>query len=523
MSSDDIVKNLSINFYNQYLGLIFKEILLQNNKIVKFYLNLDQKSVDDLEVRYLVNLPLFMLSGGEAINLYSDKKKETKDLDIKLIVAGNYSLPKDFFDYADITQDLRVRKIFDNYPIASLQCWKTYMDEGKVELISENYEKIHKYLNLYDLSQKLQIEYHYKIFRNTLDSRKNLFYKILSKFKQQCIQNSSNILQTKNFVPISIDIFFSKNMNIFDKVYNKDINNYYLDENRNYIIPFYIMIPRVQMGWRTEKIGHYPYFIDFGRDPKTNIPNSNIIFNKDNYDEFISFIKNLKLEIETFLNLSEEQDKFIFDMYHDLMSIYRRKRLLSSMVCTKLIYRYNNYTTDWSVEVVDEGILDVWTELSVKYTETTGKKIYDYRLDSGDIPSIIEHIEINNETYVIKIPTINWLIRDQVRMLLHGLRKETIYGQNWTEDTVVEFTENDIDPLKYCDKVIGMIDGYYKVIDKIENNLNEGKAYEYYEAFEPCRNHFDYIECGPDSTLSELFANDFNKQYWNDRLKTTFK
>lgn len=501
----DILKSLSIKFYDEFISTIFKQIFIENEKSINFYKNLENKELNN---RYIVELPLFTMSGGEAINLYSDEKKPTKDLDLKLIVAGKYSMSDSFYENSNITSDFKIKYIFENSPICSTDVWKQYINQKKENLVNDNYKNIFNYLGGFKS----------EVYKNTLESRKSFFFNLLKYFKNVCINNEMKFLYTMNFIPINNSkIYDIKNIEkFFNDILTIDKKSY-IDDGEYVIIPLYIMIPRIQMGWRNERIGHFPYFVDFGRDVN-NVPNKNIIFNKNNIDQFLSFFIDIETQIQLFLNLSDNDEITIFDMYHKLLTLIRRKRALSSMVNTKINIKINKNTSDFLIEISDEGFIDVWTDFSAQYTETSGKKIYDYKLETGDVPCILEHIDFDTKRYFIKIPTINWLIRDQVRMLLHGLRKETIYSQDWTEDTVVKFTEQDIDPLKYSDKILGMISGYYKVIDGIENDIKDGKSKQYYNMFENCRQDFDYIGCGPDAFISELFKSTYNKKYWDERI-----
>ena len=195
------------------------------------------------------------------------------------------------------------------------------------------------------------------------------------------------------------------------------------------------------------------------------------------------------------------------------MTSLKRKRALSTLSCVKIIIIYDN--GDLTFKFDDEGFIDLWTEFSCQYTETKAKKRYDARIETGDIPCILERV---NDSF-IKFPLVNWLIRDQVRMLVHGLRKESPYKEDWNEETTL-FTPADIDPLKYCDKINGMLEAYDMVIEMIQNKIIEQNGAQYLsEIFNPCRSIFDYVACSPDAFISWVIRNYVNREYWDSRLK----
>lgn len=506
----DISKQLSINFYNYFIKDIYNVILLENKKIIDYFQKLENKIFKSSEI---VSLPLIMVSGGEAINLYSmpGSIKPTKDSDLKLLVPGKYSLPVDFKKNVEKI-DLKLKSTFEKNNIASPNLWDNYLKKGIHTKVLQGYESIYKVLDEFDIVNGYQNGFHTQVYKIILETKKSFFSNMLKIFKNISIQ-SNNFIFSKNFIPIPINTFQNLNdiRTFLQNIINLD-KNILINDNNIITIPLYIMIPRISVAYKNDKINNFPYYINFGVDIDTEKASSSKIFKNDIYG-FINELNQIESQISDYLNLTDQQEREILDLYFSLTSI-KRKRALATLSCVKIIIICDFNTNDITLKFDDEGFIDLWTEFSSQYTETTAKKRYDARIETGDIPSILEKVK---DSY-IKFPLINWLIRDQTRMLIHGLRKETPFTEDWNEETTL-FTPADIDPLKYCDKITGMIEAYDSVIFMIENKLSEPNGSQYLsDVFNPCRALFDYIACSPDAFISWAIRNFVNRDYWNSRL-----
>lgn len=505
----DISKQLSINFYNKYIKDIYGVILEENKKLYEFFQILENKNFKGPEI---VALPLIMISGGEAINLYSlpDSIKPTKDSDLKLLVPGKYSLPIDFKkNYMNV--DLKLKNTFKDNNIASIYVWKQYLKKEINVKVDEGFEIIYSDLDEFDKKNNFELGFHKKVYQIILETRKSFFSKILKIFKNISLNNNT-FLFSKNFKGLPMDLLKNfNNIEYFLQNLSKIDNNSYIVEENIITIPFYIIIPRISVAYKNDKINNFPFYIDFGTDENTQKASSSKKF-KNDFIGFINELKNIESQIIDYLKLSENEENNILNLYFSLTSL-KRKRALTTLSCVKIIIIYDN--GDLTFKFDDEGFIDLWTEFSCQYTETKAKKRYDARIETGDIPCILERV---NDSF-LKFPLINWLIRDQVRMLIHGLRKESPYGEDWNEDTTL-FTPAEIDPLKYCDKITGMLEAYDMVIEMIQNKIVEQNGTQYLsDIFNPCRSIFDYIACSPDAFISWVIRNYVNREYWDSRLK----
>jgi len=530
----DTSKLLSIELYNKFVKDIYKIILQKNFEIIKDFKQIENKEI--MRISDIVSLPLIMISGGEAINLYSDPRliNPTKDADLKLIVPGKYSLPLGFKDfiYTDSVKGelFKITNFLNNsFNIASRKTWESYKD-NHMKYVEKTYEQIYENLDKFDEEYKLQTNLHKFVYSITLRTRMYIFQDCLKIFKNICKQYNNNFIFTKNFSPIPIDILLSlssfqkDSSNISDiitKIKNIDTDAVIsVTDATNYTItiPLYIMIPRVSVAYKNIKVNNFPFYIDFGKDA-TDKALSSKIFNS--IDDFNLSLQDIKSQIMDYLDLSDEEENEYIRHYFSFTSLIR-KRSLTTLSFIKIMITYDSTSDKIIYKFDDEGFIDLWTEFSSQYTETKAKKRYDARIETGDIPSILESVSLslpNGEVFTsyIKFPVINWLIRDQVRMLIHGLRKETPYSDDWNEDTTV-FTPQDIDPLKYCDKILSMIEAYDDVMFFIEDQVNKGAADDLSKLFDNCRINFDYVACSPDSFVSYIIRDIINKDYWVNRL-----
>lgn len=504
----DISKQLSINFYSKFIKDIYNVILEENKKLHDMFQILENKIYKGSDI---VALPLIMISGGEAINLYSlpDSIKPTKDSDLKLLVPGKYSLPIDFKKNIG-NKDLKIKSIFENKNVVSALVWENYVNKGLKNKVDEGFQLIYKLLDDFDEKNNFQVGFHTNVYKIILETRKSFFSKILKFFKNISIKNNTFIF-SKNFIPIPIDFFNNlNNIEFFIRNLSTIDNSAFINEGNKITIPFYIMIPRISVAYKNDKINNFPFYIDFGTDQSTQKASSFKIFEND-IKGFMDELIKIESQIIDYLKLSDMDENKIVDLYFSLTSL-KRKRALTTLSCVKIIIIYDNGNLTFKFD--DEGFIDLWTEFSSQYTETAAKKRYDARIETGDIPCILERV---NDSF-IKFPLINWLIRDQVRMLVHGLRKESPYSEDWNEETTL-FTPAEIDPLKYCDKITGMLEAYDMVIEMIQNKIMEQNGVDYLsDVFNPCRTIFDYVACSPDAFISWVIRNYVNREYWDSRL-----
>ena len=87
MNFNDI-KKLIFVYYLSSIKFMFYKVLLDANKNI---LEIFKKEKTDNE------FPLWMITGGEAINFFSSPttKTPTKDIDVKLLFTGKYSITKE--------------------------------------------------------------------------------------------------------------------------------------------------------------------------------------------------------------------------------------------------------------------------------------------------------------------------------------------------------------------------------------------------------------------------------------------
>ena len=91
----ELRKELFCNYLDLVRIDIYKRIIDANSELI-------HKLYKKRKNQALTSNPLWLLHGGELINLYSDKKNQvrTKDIDLKLYFTGDYNIPKDRFERA---------------------------------------------------------------------------------------------------------------------------------------------------------------------------------------------------------------------------------------------------------------------------------------------------------------------------------------------------------------------------------------------------------------------------------------
>lgn len=552
MDNDKIYRQLSTKFLSLYISNITNIMLIENKNIINFFENLLNTN---LKSRDIVKLPLWTIGGGEIVNMYSDRDSmiPTKDVDSKIILSGKYSLPNEFIKksiYETIGYKIkeRINKIreyemqnndkkftpdylielytityvcnldffFKDKNICNLDSWKLYADEisnPNNKIIDSCYQTIRKTLD--------QL---YPIYEVVVNSKRNLSKQVFNFFKNICTYDK--YISTLNGVFFNKNIFeILKQENGFVQLLNtieaQDNEGIFKTSNNTIIIPFFIMIPRFNKSQKSNKFLNFPYFLKY---LKFKEERDGVMYNiyKKNYDKttinnFFDIIEDLDSQIFDYFNLNEDEYEFVINNFFKNIELLCYDWSLESFINTKIVI-YSNISdlSSWNIEFVDEGFIDIWSGYSSESKLTKSEGIYEGKLPTGDIPCIVEKIEIQEKsdkyTSYLKIPSVFWTIRDQVGMLVLSLRKQRVGA--WTEDSAI-FIDANHDPLKYCGKTKAILKGMWLLVNNIKQDLINNNQVKYIDFIEKCKNidEFDYIECGADGYISYLFRKE-NYDYW---------
>ena len=553
--------------------LIFiKSILICNNDIITHLspmLPPPFTSIDGIDVPNITNIkkyyPLWTIGGGEAINLNSFNHTLTKDLDAKIIVTGDISIPieiKELFVEAansDIFNTFR-KKIWNqlflfndgniNYnDICNIDIWNKTLREVQSEDFIKNLSQEDEYFKAFLDKRGIELisDIRDRLHRRFTDIHSE-YNKVLNLFSTSRRYIIKSILQTYTHPNKQVSLFYpnSKNKMAQDSLHDflKSITSF--EDLANFA---------GQQNIITENIGHgvtetyipikinVPFFIIGGLHSSKSFPYSIYNFEtKKNIDELSlndpegnQRIRNLILQLNSWSNLNPENRETIIDLYITLTSDFNINTYLHSLIGIVIkIYkdeRAEGQAINWKMKFVYEGLLDLFIDYSGRYAEE-GKLTYEGKNLDGSIPCIVESVPFcfNQQTGemrngFLKIPTMNWLIRDQTRMLYHAIRGIDTVHKEWT-DTTFGFKASTIDPYKYITKIKGLLDAYMNVIEQIENNL-KNPSNPANNIIQLIRTKFhpkcnDITGCGPDSFISELiFMN--NQPYVNKLLLTCEK
>jgi hypothetical protein len=446
---DGIQKEIFIRYLQTIKPAFYKFILDGNKSILTGF---GMATPDD-------KIPLWMISGGEAINYYTAeaKKTPTKDIDAKLLFTGSYTIPSTFFKG---TQEggtlpdniLHVRGTikskfpeiltpsgFDfsivNNPFTSYI--NNLFDKDFIGYVNDPQKPIKKDSILIGIKTRGDILWACISAWFTLDKGQG------------------------NTAFIKPDATFGDSINI------TDIKKHSTNTNPNDWIKFtldlgsgpvpqefkmYVLkVPYLFTGYKEES---FPYSGNFDKGMREITD-----------DE----LKSIQERIQYLADNSARGSQF-WDIYYKTISLMNLRRNLFSLIGVVILVARDGHTY-----IIQEGVLDLYMDFHAG--EAIGGKIeYENKLASGMIPSIIKPVEYCGSKSFIKIPTLNWLLHDQTRMLYHSLRLQEVGRSGWTDKGVSSWTPYpDGNQKKYFSKLLGMISTYYDTIKGLEGYYSANK------------------------------------------------
>lgn len=541
-------REISTNYFDACVKKVLNFLIMENKNIVDFF---EDKFGRSLLSREIVDLPLITVSGGEMINMYSDVDSimPTKDLDCKIVLPGIYSLPYDSL-WLSLANDnsivqkanellktyyrpddkvnidklmflslkslMNIEIYFENKSICNYDSWLRYMNDFGYNNINYLKNIMKNYVDLESGNV-----YSFIIYDKITQSRNNFIKNILKDFRKNFVKD--NYFYSKNNKLLSIEhlnILLNEGLNSFIPIIENIDNNYFQELDEHIVIPITVMIPKLNKKSRFDKFLNFPFTLNqpiMGRNEEGFKIYKDVFF-KNNLGDIESFkilLRDLNNQISEWFDLTEQQEDFILDSFMPHFDLFYVKWGLSSIFNTKFYVIFNKNTpNDWSISINSEGFVDVWSEYYTQYSETKAKRFYEYKLPTGDLPCIVEKINIDKKISYLKIPSIFWAIKDQTGMLVLSLRKERVPPNGgWTEDSA-QFIPNDQDPLKYCKKIKSLLKGLWLLINNVKNDIKNGNTDKYNDFLKKCKDEigFDIIECGADGYISYLFKN--SNDYW---------
>lgn len=454
MNIQDLTKNIFVDFLSAVKDNLYKAVLDGNNDILRIFPELNSDS------------PLWMVTGGEAINYYSadSDKTPTKDIDCKLLFVGQYNIPKELFKHSNLpieVAELRrgINKYFPDilidtgFNITSVHLNDLLIHINRVVLPAWS-RYIHRYL------PQMTCGY---------NSRQNIVW--------NCINPTMGY---GHIVYVTPDNKFAP-LNLHDI----NAHNSHLNEWRTMDLDFqdgggarptrfklYLFrTPYVQAGKKTDS---FPYSC-----------NSGIITDAELY------------YIEQQLDVFYANSNVLWDLYYQTITLINLRRYLMSLIGACILVNERGDKI-----VLQEGILDLFIDFSASQSDA-GKYIYENKSLNGMIPNIIKKVPYNGQIGYLKIPTLNWLIYDQTRMLYHSLRLQEVGHHNWSDVGVTgwqDFEEGK--QKKYFSKLKGMLVTFLNVLNFVEDTYKKNKS-AIVSDLQSCTNE---TECSPSFFLSHIYS-----------------
>lgn len=463
MDPTDCRKDMFVKYLTLVRPDIYRGIIEGNEQLVSALYK--KKTSENLQGN-----PLWLLTGGELINLYSTKKNmvPTKDIDCKLYFTGDFSIPPKVWKSAvsaipnvklssfDCTDDKQTqakaqkliapfKKRLSNASTSSVSFYDMWsMGESQkvkmcASLVANSYKGTYSHLNLKTGKCVHGIEYE---SMNRCSSQPWIHGDKCKAF----IVNVPYVTQVgRDNVPYDINNDVLESMGA---QYDEDIDGHVVDEN------FVVDLDKKLQEWRGN-------------------PKLNTLQKKQ------AFLEN-KLKLIRFKHQAFK---------------------LSTVVGVVIVY--NEDRGEWYM--FQEGLLDLYIDYSAGHHVDLEKR-YMGRYKDGTFPTIVKRVPYLTQSRsrkhgIMKFPTMSWLVYDQLRMLYVTLRGEYLA----CDEDVCKWL-----PLgggaagnsaKYFKKLKGLLSSFEKVIDALQNNADTEKISE---ELGKCKQK-NIEECGPSVFLAGLF------------------
>jgi hypothetical protein len=456
ISINDLIKEVFVFFLARVKDYLYKAVIDGNTELLKLIPELNNDS------------PLWMVTGGEAINYYStaSDKTPTKDIDCKLLFVGPYNVPKDLFSPEYIPEEiLHLRKYIK----------KNFKDV----LIKEGFNVNSR--SLRDLSQYTKrvivplwnryIPPKYVLLLNAgYMSRENILWNGMTKVGNTA-GHLAYVKRDGTFTSLNISDLNAHNAQTNE--WNERIIDF-KDGNGPIRRTFKLYIIKTPFCDAGKNEDAFPYSCGYG-----------LITDAELYD--------IEQRLNTFYSNSVE----LWNLYYGCITMMNLRRYLISL--TGVCILVDNLGAKY---VIQEGILDLFIDFSASESPS-GKYIYENKSENGMIPNIIKSVNYCGKTGYIKIPTLNWLIYDQTRMLYHSLRLEEVGHHNWSDEGVTGWQpfEDNKQP-KYFSKLKGMLTTYLNVLTTVETIYNNNKNSIVAE-LQACRGE---TLCSPSFFISYIYS-----------------
>ena len=431
--------------------------------------------------------PLWLFHGGELINLYSSEKNKTptKDIDLKLHFYGDYSIPTSLLKTAT-----RLVKV----PDISKFTFKDYLEDD-------------------------------------FDIRKGaIMEKFSSKLKKKTKSGLSCLDIWKMGEKQKIEISLSMVMNNYEGIYSQiNLNTGTLKQGLM-LEDFKTCTSQKWINGDNYKafIVNIPYVTQCGQDNFPYDINTVLSLFGSVYNEEINgheinrmHLEDLDIQLRNYIEKPELQIKKNRIKYisHNLEIICLRNLHLKLTSIVGVVIVYNETRNKWIL--FQEGIMDLYIDYNSAYHIQDENRFYG-RYSDGSIPSVIKKVQYGNKKGIMRVPTLTWLIYDQLRMLYIVIRDQYL-NCNEKRCQWIELGGGAAGNYeKYFKKLRGLLNSFERILNQLEKNNPEDLR----EALQECH-ELDFEICGFQPFITSLFRdfdlNIFGNQKNIGRKKKTGK
>jgi hypothetical protein len=427
-------KELFAKYLDNIRNSIYTGILDSNSELI-------HKLYNKKKSQNLRSNPLWLLHGGELINLYSDddNKVRTKDIDLKLYLTGEYNIPHELFNRS-------IKKI-------------------KLNSLGKFKKSMGKHYKTWDICERQKIDMCISPLVNSLDGN-----------------------------------FSQMNIKTGELTHNKSLKNIKTSSTQKWVdgddcSAFIINVPYIT------QVGRHNIPYDLSDDVITEYGG---YYDEDMdgyyiYDELLENVDEQLASFEKLFNNKKEKKTYL---QNEVMKarLKSQKFKLSTVVGLIIVY---NKTKD-QLFLFQEGLLDTYIDYSAG-DHLKEELEYLGRYADGSFPSIIKKVKYNGKNGIMKIPTLTWIIYDQLRMLYVVLRGEYLLCDHdrckWT--TLGGGAANNYE--KYFKKLSGLLLSFNNVLQNLHTRDVEALGAE----IKKCKDtNIEY--CGFNSYISKLFDNLLN-------------
>jgi len=447
--------------YLDYLRIgIYQRILDSNSGLVhKLYKKKKNSSLD--------GNPLWLFHGGELINLYSlDKNKvPTKDIDLKLYFTGDYSIDPKIFKRA--CQKIR--------PI-NMKDYQFHDIPGCQKILAANMRGFRGIMSKVKTASGKSC---YDIWDIGETQRNNLCASLLLN-NLKGTYSQINLKTGKVRSGLELDDFAKCRSQKWT--------------NGDRCKAFFVNVPYITQVGRD----NVPYDIDDKILHKLGIDYDEAM---DGYPIDEENLAQLDEKVRAWtehehLKTTQEKRNYILNKLR-VIRVKDNKFKLSSVIGVTLVH--NETRGQWYL--FQEGVLDVYIDYGAGHHLDLAKE-YLGRYQDGSFPTVLKKVSYGNRSGLMRVPTLTWIIYDQLRMLYETIRGQYLACDDKHCAWIKLGGGAQGNYAKYFKKLKGLLNSFEGIIEDLQDeNIDDIGT-----ALQKCKG-LDMEVCGFQPFLTSLFEN----------------